>query len=103
LTQKDAISLGKNPNLAASAEVETLRIGPTSIQRNYDRFERRVIVYLEIENAWIVCPLGPQHFDCHDGFVDDCNGGVFDSIDPAPIIGRQGIRCFITVSKQTRL
>jgi hypothetical protein len=36
--------------------------------------------YREIENAWNDCPLGPQRFDYHDGFADDCNGGVFDSI-----------------------
>jgi len=37
-------------------------------------------VYREIENAWIDCPLGPQRIDYHDGFADDCNGGVFHSI-----------------------
>ena len=34
----------------------------------------------EIEHAWTDCPLGPQRFDYHDGFADDCDGGVFDSI-----------------------
>lgn len=36
--------------------------------------------YLEIDHAWTICPLGPQCFACYDGFVDDCNGGVVESI-----------------------
>jgi hypothetical protein len=40
--------------------------------------------YREIEYAWIVCPLGPQRLDCHDGLADDRNGGVFDSIARGP-------------------
>jgi hypothetical protein len=43
-----------------------------------------VIIYREFENARIDCPLGPQRIDCHDGFADDRDGGVFDSIAIAP-------------------
>jgi hypothetical protein len=38
------------------------------------------ILLPEIEYAWIVCPLGPQRFDCDDRCVDDYDGGVFGSI-----------------------
>jgi hypothetical protein len=53
------------------------------MQRNCNRSQVAVFcdfVTGRLRNAWIDCPLGPQRFDYHDGFADDCDGGVFDSI-----------------------
>jgi len=41
LTQKNRDFPGKQPDLAASGEVEVRRIGPISMQRYCDRFEGR--------------------------------------------------------------